>query len=82
MGPVREGDAFVLFTSWVAIIGVDDLFDDSLKRAAGAHSWFNRFRKVLVRHEKLERSFIGLNHLAVAVITFRKVPLKVNVIYG
>ena len=32
-----------------------------------AHSWFNRFRKLLVRHEKLERSFIGLNHLAAAV---------------
>ena len=47
-----------------------------------AHSWFNRFRKLLVRYEKLERSFIALNHLAAAIITFRKVPLKVNVIYG
>jgi len=49
--------------------------------ASVAHSWFNRFRKLLVRYEKLERSFIGLNHLA-AAITFRKVPLKVNIIYG
>lgn len=47
-----------------------------------AHSWFNRFRKLLVRYEKLERSFIGLNHLAAAVIAFRKVSLKVNIIYG
>ena len=47
-----------------------------------AHSWFNRFRKLLVRYEKLERSFIALNHLAAAIITFRKVPLKVNIIYG
>lgn len=47
-----------------------------------AHSWFNRFRKLLVRYEKLERSFIGLNHLAAAIIAFRKVPLKVNIIYG
>ena len=29
-----------------------------------AHSWFNRFRKLLVRYEKLERSFLALNHLA------------------
>ncbi len=47
-----------------------------------AHSWFNRFRKLLVRYEKLERSFIALNHLAAAIIAFRKVPLKVNIIYG
>ena len=46
------------------------------------HSWFNRFRKLLVRYEKLERSFVALNHLAAAVIAFRKVPLKLNIIYG
>lgn len=46
------------------------------------HSWFNRFRKLLVRFEKLERSFIALNHLAAAIIAFRKVPLDVNIIYG
>lgn len=47
-----------------------------------AHSWFNRFRKLLVRYEKLEHSFLGLNHLAAAIIAFRKVPLTVNIIYG
>lgn len=47
-----------------------------------AHSWFNRFRKLLVRYEKLERSFMALNHLAAAMIAFRKVPLSVNIIYG
>lgn len=47
-----------------------------------AHSWFNRFRKLLVRYEKLERSFRALNQLAAAIIAFRKVPLKVNIIYG
>lgn len=47
-----------------------------------AHSWFNRFRKLLVRYEKLERSFMALNHLAAAIIAFRKVPLPVNIIYG
>lgn len=46
------------------------------------HSWFNRFRKLLVRYEKLERSFVALNHLAAAIIAFRKVPLTVNIIYG
>ena len=46
------------------------------------HSWFNRFRKLLVRYEKLDRSFIALNHLAAAIIAFRKVRLIVNIIYG
>jgi len=46
------------------------------------HGWFNRFRKLLVRYEKLERSFMALNHLAAAIIAFRKVPLKINIIYG
>ncbi len=46
------------------------------------HSWFNRFRKLLVRYEKLERSFLALNHLAAAIIAFRKVPMNVNIIYG
>ena len=46
------------------------------------HSWFNRFRKLLVRYEKLERSFMALNHLAAAIIAFRKVPARVNIIYG
>lgn len=47
-----------------------------------AHSWFNRFRKLLVRYEKLERSFLGLNHLAAAIIAFRKIKSTINIIYG
>jgi transposase len=46
------------------------------------HSWFNRFRKLLVRYEKLERSFMALNHLAAAIIAFRKVSASINIIYG
>ena len=46
------------------------------------HSWFNRFRKLLVRYEKLDRSFLALNHLAAGIIAFRKVNLKINIIYG
>jgi len=30
----------------------------------------------------VERSFLALNHLAAAIIAFRKVPLHVNIIYG
>jgi len=47
-----------------------------------SHSWFSRFRKLLVRYEKRVRSFLALNHLAAAIIAFRKVPMKVNIIYG
>ena len=47
-----------------------------------AHSWFNRFRKLLVRYEKLDRSLLALNHLAASIIAFRKIKLDVNIIYG
>lgn len=47
-----------------------------------AHSCFNRFRKRLVRYEKLERSFLALNHLAAIIIVFRKIRLAVNIVYG
>ena len=30
------------------------------------HGWFNRFRKLLVRYEKLEHTFLVPNHLAAA----------------
>ena len=47
-----------------------------------AHSWFNRFRKLLVRYEKTDRSYLALNMLAASIICFRKVPSKINIIYG
>ena len=43
-----------------------------------AHSWFNRFRKILVRFEKTAASYQALLHLAAAIICFR----KIGVIYG
>ena len=46
------------------------------------HSWFSRFCKLQLRSEKLERSFLALNHLAAANIAFRNVKLTVNIIYG
>lgn len=65
----------------------DELKRDPRKKARRwivevAHSWFNRFRKLLVRYEKLDRSFLALNHLAAAIMTFRKINLDVNIIYG
>jgi transposase len=47
-----------------------------------AHSWFNRFRKLLVRYEKLDRSLLALKHLAASIMAFRKIKLDVNIIYG
>lgn len=43
-----------------------------------AHSWFKRFRKLLVRFEKTESSFVALLHLAAAMICWR----KAGAIYG
>jgi len=42
------------------------------------HSWYNRFRKLLVRYEKYQRTYEALLHLASAIICWR----KVDVIYG
>lgn len=47
-----------------------------------AHSWFNRFRKLLVRYEKTHRAYVALNMLAAAIICFRHVPGRINIIYG
>jgi putative transposase len=65
----------------------DELKRDPKKKAKRwvvevAHSWFNRFRKLLVRYEKLDRSFIALNHIAASIMAFRKIKLDVNIIYG
>ena len=37
-----------------------------------SHSWFNRFRKLLVRYEKTLQSALALHHLAAAIIAFRR----------
>ena len=37
------------------------------------HSWINRFRKLLVRFEKTEASYLGLMELACSLIVFRQV---------
>lgn len=43
-----------------------------------AHSWFNRFRKLLVRFEKKAVNYEALLHLAASIIIYRKLGL----IYG
>ncbi len=45
-----------------------------------SHSWFNRFRKLTIRYEKLDATHLALTHLAAAIIAFRKVRTKI--IYG
>lgn len=35
------------------------------------HSWINRFRRLLIRWEKLEANYLGLLHFACALITYR-----------
>ena len=53
----------------------------AIKREAGfkarrwvverAHSWLNRFRRILTRWEKKPENYLGLLHLVCAIITFR-----------
>jgi transposase len=47
-----------------------------------ARSWFNRFRKLLVRYEGLDRSFLALNHLVASIMAFRNIMLDIDIIYG
>jgi putative transposase len=35
------------------------------------HSWFNRFRRILIRWEKKPENYIGMLHLVCALIAFR-----------
>ena len=45
-------------------------------------SRFNHFRNPLVRYEKPDRSFLTPNHLAAAIMAFRNIKLKGNIVYG
>lgn len=40
------------------------------------HSWMNRFRRILVRWEKLAGTYLAMLHLACALITWRAVGLS------
>lgn len=39
------------------------------------HSWMNRFRRILIRWEKLAKTYLAFLHLACAVITWRATGL-------
>jgi transposase len=39
------------------------------------HSWMNRFRRILVRWEKLPETFIAMLHFAYGIITWRATGL-------
>jgi len=39
------------------------------------HSWLNRFRRILVRWEKLLETYLAMLHLALAIITWRATGL-------
>jgi putative transposase len=45
-----------------------------------SNSWFNRFRKLTIRYEKLGATHLALIHLAAAIIALRKI--KTKIIYG
>lgn len=57
----------------------------ALKRQAGfkarrwvverSHSWMNRFRRVLIRWEKKPENYLGMLHIACAIITWRAAGL-------
>jgi putative transposase len=38
-----------------------------------AHSWFNRFRRLLTRTEKQASHYLGFSHLAAILIIYRKI---------
>ena len=46
-----------------------------------AHSWFNRFRKILVRFEKKSSNYLALLQFAAAIICYRKIGTG-SIIYG
>ena len=37
-----------------------------------SHSWFNRFRRLLIRWDKQASSYLGFVHLAACLIVYRK----------
>lgn len=70
------------FTAHIRARGEEAL---AIKQAAGfkarrwvverTHSWMNRFRRILVRWEKLPETFIAMLHLACGIITWRATGL-------
>lgn len=43
--------------------------------AERTHSWMNRFRRILIRWEKKPENYVGMLHLSLAWIAFRRTDL-------
>jgi putative transposase len=79
---VRELAAAFGYTAHIRARGEET---QAIKREAGykarrwvverAHSWMNRFRAVLIRWEKKPANYLGLLHLACALITYHCLSL-------
>jgi transposase len=77
-GEVRQVLAEFGFTAHIRCRGEEA---QAIKKKAGfkarrwvcerTHSWFNRFRRILIRWEKKPENYIGLLHLVCAIIAFR-----------
>ena len=75
---VREVLAEFGFTAHIRCRGEEA---KAIKKAAGfkarrwvverTHSWFNRFRRILIRWEKKPENYIGLLHFVCAMIAWR-----------
>lgn len=46
-----------------------------------AHSWLNRFRKIVIKYEKKSKNYLALLHLAASIICYRKIGGG-EIIYG
>lgn len=79
---VRDLAAEFAFTAHIRSRGEEA---NEIKRRAGqkarrwvverTHSWLNRFRRILVRWEKLAETYIAMLHLALGVIAWRATGL-------
>jgi transposase len=79
---VRDILAEFGFTAHIRARGAEAL---AIKREAGfrarrwvverAHSWLNRFRRILIRWEKKPANYIAFLHFACALIAFRAAGL-------
>jgi transposase len=59
-------------------IGMEDGYKPRRWIVEVTHSWFNRFRKLLVRFEKKSANYEAMIHLAASIIAYR----KIGIIYG
>jgi transposase len=77
-GEVRELAAEFRFTAHIRSRGEEA---KAIKKAAGfkarrwvverAHSWMNRFRRILVRWEKRADTYVAMLHFACSVLTWK-----------